>query len=72
MPWFWDLVAMSSQIPLSAQPTKSSVSAIQPDPAQEPANLNLHALVLGSGSYVKTNPSVPVQWANTTFQSDSK
>ena len=32
MPWFWDLVAVSSQIPLSAQ---SGVSIIHPDPAQE-------------------------------------
>ena len=39
MPWFWDLVAMSSQIPLvSTQPTQSGISAIQPDPAQEPVN----------------------------------
>ena len=36
MPWFWDLVAMSSQIPLSAQHTRPSVSAIQPGPSQEP------------------------------------
>ena len=36
MPWFWDLVAMSSQIPLCAQHTQSSVSAIQPGPSQEP------------------------------------
>ena len=36
MPWFWDLVAMSSQIPLSAQPAQPSVSAIQPGPSQEP------------------------------------
>ena len=36
MPWFWDLVAMSSQIPLSAQPSQSSISTIQPDNVQEP------------------------------------
>ena len=36
MAWFWDLVAMSSQIPLSAQHTQPSVSAIQPGPSQEP------------------------------------
>ena len=35
MPWFWDLVGMSSQIPVSAQPTQSGISTIQPDPAQE-------------------------------------
>ena len=36
MPWFWDLVAMSSQIPpVSAQPAQSGVPTIQPDPAQE-------------------------------------
>ena len=34
MPWFWDLVAMSSQIPLCLP--KLSVSAIQPGPSQEP------------------------------------
>ena len=31
MPWFWDLVAMSSQI----MPVQSVDSAIQPDPSQE-------------------------------------
>ena len=41
MPWFWDLVAMSSQIPVSVQPAQSGVSTIQPDPAQE-----LHAWLL--------------------------
>ena len=36
MPWFWDLVAMFSQIPLvSAQPAQSGVPTIQSDPAQE-------------------------------------
>ena len=36
MPWFWDLVAMSSQIPLSAQPAQYGISTIQSDPTQEP------------------------------------
>ena len=39
MPWFWDLVAMSSQIPLCllpTQPAQSGNSVIQPDPTQEP------------------------------------
>ena len=35
MPWFWDLVAMSSQIPRVCQPAQSGVPTIQPDPAQE-------------------------------------
>ena len=35
MPWFWDLVAISTQIPLFAQPTQLGLSAIQPNPAQE-------------------------------------
>ena len=33
MPWFWDMVAMSSQ---NSQHTQPSVSAIQPGPSQEP------------------------------------
>ena len=35
MPWFWDLVEMSSPL-VSAQHNQSSVSAIQPGPTQEP------------------------------------
>ena len=35
MPWFWDLVAMSSPS-VSAQPAQSGISTIQPDPTQEP------------------------------------
>ena len=34
MPWFWDLVAMSSQIPLFL-PNLPNLLTIQPDPAQE-------------------------------------
>ena len=30
-----------------------------------------HALLLGSGGYVKPNPAVPAQSADTPFQSDS-
>ena len=36
MPWFWDLVAMSSQIPLSpAQPAQPVDTTIQSDPSQK-------------------------------------
>ena len=34
MPWFWDLVAMSSQIPLGLPSIPNLVS--QPQPSQEP------------------------------------
>ena len=44
MHWFWDLVAMSSQIPVSAQPAQSGNSTIQPDPAQEPVKPELTCL----------------------------
>ena len=30
-----------------------------------------HSLVLGTGSYIKPDPSVPAQSANSTIQSDS-
>ena len=36
MPWFWDLVTMSSQIPLCLHFLPTFGSAIQPDPSQEP------------------------------------
>ena len=33
--WFWDLVAMSSQIPESAQPAQTVDTALQSDPSQK-------------------------------------
>ena len=35
MPWFWDLVAMSSQIPLSVSNLPNLLTAIQSDPSQK-------------------------------------
>ena len=35
MPWFWDLVAMSSQIPLSLPNLPNLLTAIQSDPSQK-------------------------------------
>ena len=35
MPWFWDLVAMSSQIPLSLPNLTNLLTAIQSDPSQK-------------------------------------
>ena len=35
MPWFWDLVAMSSQIPLSLPTLPNLLTAIQSDPSQK-------------------------------------
>ena len=35
MPWFWDLVAMSSQIPLSLPNLPSLLTAIRSDPSQK-------------------------------------
>ena len=46
MPWFWDLVAMSSQIPLSLPNLPNLLTAIQSDPSQKYDNLNLHAGLL--------------------------
>ena len=45
MPWFWNLVAMSSQIPLCLPNLpQSGISTIQPDPAQEPVKPELTCL----------------------------
>ena len=46
MPWFWDLVAMSSHIPLSLPNLSSLFTAIRSDPSQKSDNLNLHAGLL--------------------------
>ena len=35
MPWFWDLVTMSSQIPLSLQPAQPVDTTFQSDPSQK-------------------------------------
>ena len=35
MPWFWDLVAMSSQIPLSLPDVPNLLTALQSDPSQK-------------------------------------
>ena len=35
MPWFWDLVAMSSEIPLTAKSAQPAHTALQSDPSQK-------------------------------------
>ena len=46
MPWFWDLVAMSNQIPLCLHFLPDLVSAILPDPSQEPGKSESTCLAL--------------------------
>ena len=46
MLWFWDLVTMSSKIPLSLPLLPNLLSAIQSDPSQKSDKPNLHAWLL--------------------------
>ena len=46
MPWFWDLVTMSSQIPLSLPNLPNLLTVIQSGPSQKSDNLNPHAGLL--------------------------
>ena len=48
MPWFWDLVAISSQIPLSPHNLPNLLTQpFNQIPHRNPTNLNLHAWLLG-------------------------
>ena len=46
IPWFWDLVAMSSQIPLSLALPNLLIQPFSQIPHRNLANLNLHAWLL--------------------------
>ena len=46
MPWFWDLVAMSSQIPLSLTYLSNLTQPFNQTPYRNLSNINLHAWLL--------------------------